>query len=318
MTVPHVPILSPAQLPISLGTPLDGRSKIVVSDLINPYGFVVFRGYGVSSDQEFHDFIECFGLPNFTYAESFSNAVRRNRTPRVFTANEAPPEIEIFLHHEMAQTLVFPGQLFFFCEQAPTDGGATPIGRSDLALTALETAQPDFVAKLRNLGVRYRNAMPDSADLASGQGRSWRDTLNVTNRKRAEQRLTELGYNFRWLDNGGISVQTPPLLAVDEFGRGKDVFFNQIVAAAAGWTNDESDEEPRLCYGDYSRIDQDDLKAAIAVCYEHTVDLEWQTGDIALLDNLKVMHGRRPFSGSRSILASLCTPISRPSLDSQR
>ena len=316
MTVPHVPILSPELLPISLGTPLDGRSKTVVSDLMNPYGFVVFRGYGVSSDQEFHDFIECFGLPNFTYAESFSNAVRRNRTPRVFTANEAPPEIEIFLHHEMAQTLVFPGQLFFFCEQAPTEGGATPIGRSDLALVALEKSRPDFVAKLKSLGVRYRNAMPDSADLASGQGRSWRDTLNVADRKQAEQRLTDLGYNFRWLDDGGISVQTPALLAVDEFGRGKDVFFNQIVAAAAGWTNDESDEEPRLCYGDYSRIDPDDLDAAIAACYEHTVDLEWQTGDIALLDNLKVMHGRRPFSGSRSILASLCTPISRPSLAS--
>ena len=88
------------------------------------------------------------------------------------------------------------------------------------------------------------------------------------------------------------------------------------MAAAAGWTNDESDEEPRLCYGDYSRIDQGDLDAAIAACYEHTVDLAWQTGDIALLDNLKVMHGRRPFSGSRSILASLCTPISRPSLAS--
>ena len=314
MTAPHVPILRPEQLPISLGTPLDGRSKTVVSDLINPYGFVVFRGYDVSSDQEFHDFIECFGLPNFTYAESFSNAVRRNRTPRVFTANEAPPEIEIFLHHEMAQTLVFPGQLFFFCEQAPTGGGATPIGRSDLALVELEKARPNFVAKLRSLGVRYRNAMPESADLASGQGRSWRDTLNVADRKQAEQRLTELGYNFRWLDDGRISVQTPALLAVDEFGRGKDVFFNQIVAAAAGWTNDESDEDPRLCYGDYSRIDQADLDAAIAASYEHTVDLEWQTGDIALLDNLKVMHGRRPFSGSRSILASLCTPISRPSL----
>ena len=171
-----------------------------------------------------------------------------------------------------------------------------------------------FCGETEELGVRYRNAMPDSADLASGQGRSWRDTLNVTDRKQAEQRLTELGYNFRWLDDGGISVQTPPLLAVDEFGRGKDVFFNQIVAAAAGWTNDESDEEPRLCYGDYSRIDQNDLEAAIAASYEHTVDLGWQTGDIALLDNLKVMHGRRPFSGSRSILASLCTPISRPSL----
>ena len=290
------------------------NSKTIIDDLINPYGLVLFRGYDVSSDREFNDFIECFGFPNFTYAESFSNAVRRNRTPRVFTANEAPPEIEIFLHHEMAQTLVFPGQLFFFCEEAPTEGGATPIGRSDLALDALEKTRPDFVAKLRSLGVRYRNAMPESADLASGQGRSWRDTLNVQNQKQAEQRLTELGYNFRWLDDSGLSVQTPALRAVDEFGRGRDVFFNQIVAAAAGWANAESDEEPRLCYGDYSRIDQDDLDAAISACYKHTVDLEWQTGDVALLDNLKVMHGRRPFLGSRSILASLCTPISRLNL----
>ena len=312
MNAPYVPVLGPEQLPITLGIPLDDGSKTVVNDLINPYGLVLFRGYDIGSDREFHDFIECFGYPNFTYVESFSNAVRRNRTTRVFTANEAPPEIEIFLHHEMAQTLVFPGQLFFFCEQAPTKGGATPIGRSDLTLAALEQTRPDFVAKLRSSGVRYRNAMPESADLASGQGRSWRDTLNVSNRKQAEQRLTDLGYNFRWLGDGGLSVQTPVLPAVDEFGRGKDVFFNQIVAAAAGWTNAESDEEPRLCYGDYSRIDQEDLDAAIAACYEHTVDLEWQTGDIALLDNLKVMHGRRPFSGSRSILASLCTPISRP------
>ena len=58
----------------------------------------------------------------------------------------------------------------------------------------------------------------------------------------------ELGYNFRWLDDGGYRFKHHHCY-VDEFGRGKDVFFNQIVAAAAGWTNDESDEEPRLCYG---------------------------------------------------------------------
>ena len=82
-----------------------------------------------------------FGTP-ISPMLSFSN-VRRNRTTRVFTANEAPPEIEIFLQREMAQTLVFPGQLFFF-EQAPTKGGATPIGRSDLALAALEQTRPDL------------------------------------------------------------------------------------------------------------------------------------------------------------------------------
>ena len=69
-----------------------------------------------SSDDDFHRLIESFGLDNFKYADSFSNAVRHNRTERVFTANEAPPNIEIFLHHEMAQTLTFPGALFSFAK----------------------------------------------------------------------------------------------------------------------------------------------------------------------------------------------------------
>ena len=312
---PTVPLLTPADLAIEPGQALDGPSKTVVSDLINTHGFVLFRGYDIKSDSDFHRFIESFGLDNFKYADSFSNAVRHNRTERVFTANEAPPSVEIFLHHEMAQTLTFPGALFFFCEEAAQSGGATPVCRSDLTLRTLETNNPGFVAKLREVGVKYRNSMPSEANLESGQGRSWKDTLTVGSAQEAEEKLSALGYRFNWLDDGGLSVQTPALSAVDHFGRGKDVFFNQIVAAAAGWTVAADDKEPRLCYGDDSPIQQDDLADAIDAAYRNTVDLNWQTGDVALLDNLKVMHGRRPFEGSRSVLASLCNPISRPALN---
>lgn len=311
---PTVAFLSPSDLAIEPGQPLDGPSKTMVSDLINGHGFVVFRGYGIKSDSDFHCFIESFGLDNFKYADSFSNAVRHNRTERVFTANEAPPNVEIFLHHEMAQTLTFPGALFFFCEKAAESGGATPVCRSDLTLKTLEANNPDFVAKLRKEGVKYRNSMPSEANLASGQGRSWKDTLTVGSEQEAEEKLSALGYRFNWLDDGGLSVQTPALAAVDHFGRGKDVFFNQIVAAAAGWTMAADDKEPRLCFGDNSPMKRKDLADAITAAYQHTVDLNWQTGDVALLDNLKVMHGRRPFKGSRSVLASLCNPISRPAL----
>lgn len=312
---PTVPLLTPADLAIEPGQALDGPSKTVVSDLINTHGFVLFRGYDIKSDSDFHRFIESFGLDNFKYADSFSNAVRHNRTERVFTANEAPPSVEIFLHHEMAQTLTFPGALFFFCEEAAQSGGATPVCRSDLTLKTLETNNPGFVTKLREVGVKYRNSMPSEANLESGQGRSWKDTLTVGSAQEAEEKLSALGYRFNWLDDGGLSVQTPALSAVDHFGRGKDVFFNQIVAAAAGWTVAADDKEPRLCYGDDSPIQQDDLADAIDAAYRNTVDLNWQTGDVALLDNLKVMHGRRPFEGSRSVLASLCNPISRPALN---
>ena len=312
---PEIALLSPRELPIRLGAALDGPSKTTVSDLINAHGFVVFRGYGIQSDQDFHRFVEGLGLENFKYADSFSNAVRHNRTDRVFTANEAPPNVEIFLHHEMAQTLTFPGALFFFCEKAAESGGATPICRSDLTLKTLETQNPTFVAKLRSVGVKYRNSMPSEANHESGQGRSWKDTLTVNSAHEAEEKLVALGYQFNWLEDGGLSVQTPALAAVDHFGRGKDVFFNQIVAAAAGWTVAADDKEPRLCFGDDSPIEHADLADTIKAAYQHTVDLEWQTGDVALLDNLKVMHGRRPFEGSRSVLASLCNPISRPAVE---
>jgi alpha-ketoglutarate-dependent taurine dioxygenase len=312
---PEIALLSPRELPITLGAALDGPSKTVVSDLINTHGFVVFRGYGIQSDQDFHRFVEGLGLENFKYADSFSNAVRHNRTDRVFTANEAPPNVEIFLHHEMAQTLTFPGALFFFCEKAAESGGATPICRSDRTLKTLETQNPTFIAKLRSVGVKYRNSMPSEANHESGQGRSWKDTLTVNSAHEAEEKLAALGYQFNWLEDGGLSVQTPALAAVDHFGRGKDVFFNQIVAAAAGWTVAADDREPRLCFGDDSPIEHADLADTIKAAYQHTVDLEWQTGDVALLDNLKVMHGRRPFEGSRSVLASLCNPISRPAVE---
>jgi hypothetical protein len=157
--------------------------------------------------------------------------------------------------------------------------------------------------------------MPSEANHESGQGRSWKDTLTVNSAHEAEEKLVALGYQFNWLEDGGLSVQTPALAAVDHFGRGKDVFFNQIVAAAAGWTVAADDREPRLCFGDDSPIEHADLADTIKAAYQHTVDLEWQTGDVALLDNLKVMHGRRPFEGSRSVLASLCNPISRPAVE---
>ena len=87
--------------------------------------------------------------------------------------NEAPSNVEIFLHHEMAQTLTFPGALFFFCEQAAESGGATPVCRSDLTLKTLEAENPNFVAKLRKVGVKYRNSMPSEANLESGDPARW-------------------------------------------------------------------------------------------------------------------------------------------------
>src|SRR5262245_38754364 len=149
------------------------------------HGAVLFRGFPVTTAEGFDEFVAAFGLPNFPYYESLSNAVRVNRTPRVFTANEAPPTVTIFLHHEMAQTPVYPSKLFFFCEQPAETGGATPVCRSDVLWERLAERRPDFARDCERKGLRYSHVMPAEDDAASGMGRSWQSTLRATTREQA-------------------------------------------------------------------------------------------------------------------------------------
>ncbi len=268
-------------------------------------GAIVFRGFGLASDADFDRFIQAFSWPNFTYAESLSNAVRRNRTPRVFTANEAPPNVQIYLHHEMAQTPVYPSRLFFFCEQPANGGGATPICRSDWLLERLHKVVPNFVDDCANKGVRYSQTMPAQDDLASGQGRSWRSTLSADDKTAAETKLAQLGYTWRWQADDALSVTTPILPAVRELADGSRSFFNQLIAAFFGWQDSRNDGRRAITLGDGSALDAVAMQSAVALAEELTVDLQWQLGDVALVDNLRVMHGRRPFQGERKVLASL-------------
>ena len=175
-----------------------------------------------------------FGLPNFTYEDSLSNAVRVVYTPRVFSANEAPPETTIFLHHEMAQTPVYPSKLFFFCQKAAEEGGSTTLCRSDELWERIEQEIPGLARDCIDKGLKYSNVMPAEADLVSGMGRSWQSTLSVDSHEEAEARLSELGYRWEWMEQDELRVTSPTLPAVRELDKGKRSFFNQLIAAFKG------------------------------------------------------------------------------------
>lgn len=58
-------------------------------------------------------------------------------------------------------------------------------------------------------------------------------------------------------------------------------------------------------YGDGSPIATADLELVLDLAEEMQVDIEWQKGDIVLIDNYAVMHSRKPWTGQRVILAAL-------------
>ena len=194
------------------------------------HGAILFRGFGLTTAEDFDAFVRAFEYENFPYDQSLSNAVRSNLTPRVFTANEAPPDVRIYLHHEMAQTISYPGKLFFFCEKPAERGGATPLCRSDVLLENLERVCPDFVRDCERKGLRYTLTMPDEADSESGMGRSWKSTFSVETRPEAEKRMREMGYTWQWMPDGSLKTSTPKLAAVREIAPGRKVFFNQLTS----------------------------------------------------------------------------------------
>lgn len=262
-------------------------------------GAVLFRGFPITDAQSYDGFFSAFGYDNFTYKESLSNAVRINHTERVFTANEAPQNVEIYLHNEMAQTPFYPNIISLFCESAAQEGGETILCRSDLIYQKLHSKEPELTEKLERAGVKYTTLMPVSDDPETGQGRSWKGTLSVTSVSEAEKKLESLGYVWQWMDDGSLKAQTAALPAIRSLDDGRKVFFNQIIAAFSGWKGVKENPSSALCFGDNTGFSKDFLNTIVDIAKQHSYNVSWQDGDVAVVDNNLAMHGRLPFSGDR-------------------
>ena len=274
-------------------------------ELATRHGAVLLRGFAVSTANDFDAIVAALSLANFPYRKSLSNAVRINRTERVFSANEAPPEAKILFHHEMAQTPLYPKWIIFSCEVAPTEGGATPLCRSDVLYERLALICPQFVADCEAKGLRYTNVMPGENDAQSSMGRSWKSTLGVESLDAAEVRLRELNYSWEWLANDCLKATTPTLPAVFDFGDGRKSFLNQLIAAFCGWSDRRNDASDAIRHGDGSKLDTAAVMTAAKIADELAFDHNWQVGDVVIVDNRVTMHARRSFVGTRKVLASL-------------
>ena len=301
------PLVLACQAPATLddATAWVAENRRRLCDRAALHGAILFRGFPLTRPEDFDRFIAAFDLPNFPYEDSLSNAVRVIKTPRVFTANEAPPTVTIFLHHEMAQTPIYPSKLFFFCEQPAESGGATPLCRSDVLWDRLREECPEFARNCESKGLKYSNVMPSQNDPTSGMGRSWQSTLRASSREEAEQRLKSLGYSWAWLDDGCLRATTPVLPAVRTLADGRQSFFNQLIAAFQGWKDERNDPSKAITFGDGTPLDRNAVNVATRLGEELSFDVPWQRGDVALVDNYVTMHGRRTFTGTRKVLASL-------------
>lgn len=100
-------------------------NKRALTDDLKQYGAILFRGFNVTSPQDFEEVILNVD-PNLK--NNYLGTSPRNQvTKYTFTATELPPAYPIMQHAEMSFLDSPPKKLFFYCGKAPSKFGETPI-----------------------------------------------------------------------------------------------------------------------------------------------------------------------------------------------
>jgi hypothetical protein len=77
----------------------------------------------------------------------------------------------------------------------------------------------------------------------------------------------------------------------------------------------KEDELPRNAfYGDGSTIESAVLDEIRDIYNRTAISFPWQKGDILMLDNFLVSHGREPYAGPRKILVAMADLFTNPDI----
>nr|GMD35478.1 clavaminate synthase-like protein At3g21360 [Ipomoea batatas] len=273
--------------------------------LLHQSGAILFKGFPVNSASDFNDVVEAFGYEELPYVGGA--APRTNVVGRVFTANESPPDQKIPFHHEMAQVPEYPSKLFFYCEVEPGSSGETPIVLSHVVYEKMKSKYPEFVERLEEHGLIYIRVLGEEDNPLSPIGRGWKSTFLTSDKSVAEERAAKLGMKLEWLDDGGVKTVMGPIPAIKvDKTRQRKIWFNSMVAAYTGWEDDRNDPKKAVTFGDGKPLPAEIIHDCLAILEEESVAVPWKEGDVLLIDNMAVLHARKPFIPPRRVLASLC------------
>lgn len=118
---------------------------------------------------------------------------------------------------------------------------------------------PEFIAKIEELGVKYRRVAPEEDDPASALGRSWKSSFQCSTREEAEQKAAEQGSTLEWRENGDCRVVSQRLPAVKVASNGSKSFFNQVIAAYTGWIDSRNVPTEAVVFSDDTPLPDDVL-----------------------------------------------------------
>jgi alpha-ketoglutarate-dependent taurine dioxygenase len=278
-----------------------------VREIVRRDGAVVVRGLGLRTPEELDRVSRALLTHRMVEREAF--APRRRHADCVYSASIWPPGEPMCLHHELSYAIEVPQLVLFACLRAPAAGGTTPLADSHDVLQALPRS---LVARFEREGwLLTRNY--------NNVGLSWSEAFGTSDRTAVDEYCRRYGIDREWRPDGGLRTHQRRPAVVRHPVSGRPGWFNQV-AFLNEWTLDPAvreylvetyghDELPtNTRYGDGRPVDAAVVQTINDTYDSGTLRLPWRDGDLLVVDNVRMAHGREAFEGPREVAVVMGEP----------
>ena len=279
----------------------------IIERTLLKHGAILFRGFGINTPAAFARFTRSVSPALLDSKEE--NVPRTKLTSGVYTSTEYPAAYRLSMHSEYSFSHHWPAKLFFCCIVAAQEGGETPIADNREVLKSLD---PDIVDRFLRKKVTYLRNLHSG----KGFGLGWQAAFQTDNKEVVEKYCRESAIEFSWTENGlKLSQTLDGVIAHPKTG--EMVWFNQapqfhtsdypteICNSIVESYKDEEELPQSVRFADGAPMDGALLGKIRRTMEDKSVLFRWQEGDLLLVDNVLVSHGRMPFSGPRKILVAM-------------
>jgi alpha-ketoglutarate-dependent taurine dioxygenase len=307
-------------------------------DVTNIYGGILFRGFNISTAQDFDEVIWTFHQD--MVAEPYLGTTPRfpiNGTKFIQSASEAPKFVSIPTHIELSFFKSPPKRIYFYASEVnPPPGGHTPL--TDFR-AVWEGLSKDLKEKMLHKGLLYHRWYRHEKNRPMDPlvHKTWQAMFLTSDKEAIVRRAYEQGFNASWDEYDDLLLQHEAVITRTHSVTGKDFWcthFNVLhastVAVPYAWDAQilrskvsalvamlfhvvvQGRHALGYHYGanvlyldDGSEFSWDEAMHIREVISRNTWMFAYEKNDMVMLDNHRIAHGRTPwFQGARSVMVA--------------
>lgn len=280
--------------------------KPILENYLSKHGGLLLRNFNLYSVSEFNRVVQSFSSELLDYV--YRSTPRTKLGGKIYTATEYPADREIPLHNENAYSRSWPNTIFFFSVIVAAEGGETPIADSRSVYKRID---PEIRKKFEEFGVMYTRNYTKGIDL------NWQEVFQTEEKENVEKYCKENNMEFEW-KAGSPELTTKQICQATLIHpeSGEPVWFNQAHLFHISSLDKDSrlslikelgeENIPRnASYGNGEPFEAEALDHIRVAYAQEKMKFKWHKGDIMILDNILMAHGREPYKGERKVAVAM-------------